>query len=233
MMNFFASEHPPSAGELPDTGLMGVEMKPGDDSYWVVGLRALVLQGDAPRIEAACRAAFARADARGRLAAAEAAIAIGAWGLAVRLGRSLRFTTIADAGWIAASVAAWAAGRSSLGGRLLSRATVADRAFFSDLWIRAEAALLVDRQRSARIAGKDPSPSVLRPLLTQSLAVLDRDVEQNPNYADLHYHRGMCLSGLGLLVEAREELTEALRLNPHYERARAALVEAADDRASA
>ncbi|MFG0252728.1 MAG: tetratricopeptide repeat protein [Phycisphaerales bacterium JB038] len=185
-------------------------------SMWQRGLQTLLERGDSAAVHRACVSALRRAEAGARLAAARAALRIGEWLLAVRLGRSLTRTTLADSGWTVIGVAAWAAGRSSLGAKALRRAGSLDRQELADLWLQAEGAMLLDRQRSPRIAGADPSTSLLEPLTSQALGVLDRAVARNESYADLHFHRGKCLLHLGLRQEASEELDRALRINPRY-----------------
>jgi tetratricopeptide (TPR) repeat protein len=185
-------------------------------SMWQRGLQTLLERGDSTAIRRACGSALRRAEAGARLSAARAALRIGEWLLAVRLGRSLTRTTLADSGWTVIGVAAWAAGRSSLGAKALRRASRLDRREMADLWLQAEGAMLLDRQRSPRVAGADPSTSLLEPLTSQALGVLDRAVARNESYADLHFHRGKCMLLLGLKQEAAEELDRALGINPRY-----------------
>ena len=207
-----------------------IEMKPTlpvrqehlQDSRWASGLRALATRGETGALRQACRSACQRADACGRLAAGEYALRLGEWALAVQLGRSLRLTTLAAKGWAVASVAAFAAGKPSLGMKAMKRCGENDRRYLASLWMHAEFAGHFDRQRSTMIAGRDPSVSLLNPLLARAASILDRHIESTPHYADRYYHRGMCLAGLGLNEEARESLERALEINPFYLKAREA-----------
>ncbi|MCK4871781.1 MAG: tetratricopeptide repeat protein [Phycisphaerales bacterium] len=189
---------------------------------WAAGIKALDVRGDAMALRKVCRAALRRANAAGRLAAAEAMLGIGEWVLAAHLGRSLTRTTLAARGWLVVSVAAWVAGRSSLARRAIRRVDLVDRAHLAHLWVKAESAVLVDRQRSADVADRDPSVSLLRPLLSQALVVLDREVGKHGHYADVHYHRGMCLAEIGLHDDAAASFRQAININPGYTRAKAA-----------
>jgi tetratricopeptide (TPR) repeat protein len=173
-------------------------------------------------VRRACQAAIHRAEAGARLAAARAALRIGDWRLAMLLGRSLALTTLADRGWTAAAVAAWAAGRSSLADRMLRRVRRLDRGELASLWIAAEGAMLLDRQRSPKVAGADPTSGLLEPLTSHALGVLDEAVARHDHYADLHYHRGVLLRHLGLGQEASGEFDRALEINADYAEAQQA-----------
>ena len=62
----------------------------------------------------------------------------------------------------------------------------------------------------------DDEPRELRLLLA---AVLERALQRNPRYADLHYLAGRALRPLGRLDEARRHLRQAIELNPTYRKA--------------
>lgn len=198
-------------------------------SIWQRGLRALLERGDSAAVRRTCTAALRLAEAGARLDAAKAALRIGDWRLAVRLGRSLARSTVADRGWTVVGVAAWAAGRSSLGIKALRRVRALDHKELAGLWIDAEGAMLLDRQRSPRIAGADPTSSLLVPLTSHAVGVLDREAAES-SYADLHFHHGKCLLQLGLKQESGEALDRALAINPRYSQALAMRVRIGDAR---
>lgn len=114
------------------------------------------------------------------------------------------------------SVAASLLGRPLLAERCRQRLGVRDQSLLARAWRRGLMAQIIAAQMSCEGAGKDPTQSVLEPLLQQALHALTERAVQSPDYADLHFHRGNCLAALGREDEARDAAEVALSINPHY-----------------
>lgn len=138
----------------------------------------------------------------------------------VRLARRCRTGGQAPMALALLSVAAALLGRRMLAERCRARLGVRDQSLLARAWRRGLMAQIISAQTSCERAGADPTQSVLEPLLRHATNVLGEVLEQSPHFADVHFHRGNCLSALGREREAAEEVNEALRINPNYADAR-------------
>ncbi len=114
------------------------------------------------------------------------------------------------------SVAASLLGRPVLAERCRQRLGARDQSLLARAWRRGLMAQIIAAQTSCERAGKDPTQSVLEPLLQHAAHVFAQEAAHSPEYADLHFHRGNCLAALGRKEEAKGAAQAALSLNPHY-----------------
>jgi len=114
------------------------------------------------------------------------------------------------------SVAGSLLGRPLLAERCRQRLGARDQSLLARAWRRGLMAQIIAAQTSCERAGKDPTQSVLEPLLQRALQVLTDEAAQSPDYADLHFHRGNCLAVLGREEEAKDAAEKALSINPQY-----------------
>ncbi len=151
---------------------------------------------------------------------AESALNMGDARRSVRLARRCRTGGQAPMAIALLSVAATLLGRPMLAERCRARLGVRDQSLLARAWRRGLMAEIIAAQSSCERAGADPTQSVLEPLLSRAADVLGEVVEHSPRFADVHFHRGNCLSALGREREAVEAVHEALSINPNYADAR-------------
>jgi len=154
---------------------------------------------------------------------AEALLSMGHTEMCVKLAfRHRHDGTMQARVWSLLAAAADTEGRHRLAGRCAKRIadlSHEDSASVAQTFRRGLIADVIKDQGSCRRAGADPNPSVLKPILERTIAVLDRKLLKHPDYADYRYHRANCHDGLGNTNAAEADLQRALLLNPAYDAA--------------